>query len=201
MIKRLTVMATLIAMGVITPLGWTSLAHQQDQATAQERETQQDQPTTQQGESRISALDRQFLLDALEGGQAALRLSELAVQRGTSNEVKEFARAEIQEQQQVGPQLRRLAEQRGVTPPTDLGPRYEAVIATLSNLSGAEFDRAYIKEGGVRGHAEIEAIYQRQVDLGQDQELKDFASKSLPLIQTHLRTARSLASNNAKTSQ
>jgi putative membrane protein len=59
----------------------------------------------------------------------------------------------------------------------------------LMQLSGAEFDRAYMNEAGVNSHLEAAAVYQRQVALGVDPDLKAFASRTLPRVQGHLAMA------------
>jgi len=139
--------------------------------------------------SQLSDLDRQFVIDAAQGGMAEVRLSQLALQRSTNPEVKQFAQQMIQEHTRANEELMQLAIQKGITPPTDVGPKYEAAMMRLMELSGASFDQAYMNEGGINAHLENTAVYQRQVGLGEDPDLKAFAARILPRVQGHLEMA------------
>lgn len=148
-------------------------------------------PAQQRG-TRLSAIDRQFIIDAAHGGVAEVTLGQLALQRANSPEIKQFAQRMIQEHTQANRELIQIAASKGFTPPTSPGPRYEAVRQQMLQLSGADFDRAYMTEAGLNGHLESAAIYQRQIALGQDADLKAFAAKTLPIVQQHLRMANTM---------
>lgn len=188
MSKRTMVTAAFMAAGVIASGNYAAIA-QQNQAPAA---TQPNQTTT------LSALDRQFMIDAAQGGMAEVSLGQLAVQRATNSALKQYAQRMITEHTRANQELSRLATQKGVTPPQNMDSKYMAVRERLSQLSGANFNRAYINEAGINGHLESEAVYLRQTQLGQDRDLKAFAAKTLPKVQMHLQMARELARNPAK---
>jgi len=148
-----------------------------------------DRSLESQSRSQLSDLDRQFVIDAAQGGMAEVRLSQLALERSTNPEVKQFAQQMIQEHTRVNEELMQLAIQKGITPPTDVGPKYEAAMMRLMQLSGASFDQAYMNEGGINAHLENTAVYQRQAGLGEDPDLKAFAARILPRVQGHLEMA------------
>lgn len=192
MSKRTMVTAGLMAVGVITSVNYAAIAQPS-------QSPQPNQPATQPNRTAtLSALDRQFILDAAQGGMAEVSLAQLATQRATSAALKQYAQRMITDHTRANQELSRLATQKGVTPPPDMGPKYTAVRARLSQLSGANFDRAYISEAGINGHLESEAVFLRQIQLGQDPNLKAFAAKTLPIVQMHLKMARELAGNAAK---
>lgn len=139
--------------------------------------------------SQLSALDNQFVMDAAHGGMAEVRLGQLALQRATDPQVKQFAQRMIQEHTQANAELMRLTTQKRINAPTDVGPKYQAAMMRLMQLSGAEFDQAYMNEAGVNAHLESAAVYQRQAALGLDPDLKAFASRTLPRVQGHLEMA------------
>jgi putative membrane protein len=143
----------------------------------------------QQQRNQLSALDQQFVIDAAHGGMAEVQLGQLALERSRNPEVKQFARQMIQEHTRANERLMRLATQKGITPPTTPGPKYEAAMNRLMQLSGEAFDQAYMNEAGINGHLESAAVYQRQAALGQDPDLKAFAATILPRVQGHLEMA------------
>jgi putative membrane protein len=61
----------------------------------------------------------------------------------------------------------------------------------LSQLSGPEFDRAYAREM-VNGHKQVIADFRSESDNGQDQAIKDFAFRTLPALQDHMKLARQM---------
>jgi len=214
MFKRKMLTATLVAVGLFVSLEYKSIA-QSNQPTAQPSPgttqqngtttqpspgtTQQNgtttQPstgTTQQNGTRLSASDRQFITQAAQGGMAEVQLGQLALKRASSNQVKKYAQQMINDHTRANKQLMALATKRGVTPPTTIGSRYEAVRARLSKLSGRNFDQAYMNEAGIKAHAEQETLYRSQSQQGQDPQLKAFAAKTLPVVQGHLRMAQKI---------
>ena len=195
MFKRKMVTAALVVAGVFASLEYTSLA-QQNQTT-----TPQNQPTAPRNQAAIAPLDRQFIVDAAHGGMAEVSLGQMAMQRATSDAVKQYGQRMVREHTQANTVLMRLATQKGVTPPTDMGPKYRAAMERLSQLPRASFDQAYMNEAGINGHLESQAVYQRQAQLGQDPDLKAFATKTLPIVVNHLQMARDLKADTGTVKQ
>ncbi|HAJ64468.1 MAG TPA: DUF305 domain-containing protein [Cyanobacteria bacterium UBA11369] len=185
MFKSLTVTGAIIAVGLVGTLDYSAIAQTREPAT----------PASSSRQSQISAIDRQFIIDAAQGGMAEVRLAQLALQRSRNEQVREFAQRMIEEHTRANQELMRLATQKGVTPPATPGPKYEAAMRQLMQLSGESFDRAYMSEGGLNGHLESAAIYQRQAMLGQDPDLRAFAARILPRVQEHLQMAGTMTGN------
>lgn len=184
MFKRLTVTGAIIAAGLVGTLDYAAVAQTNQPAQPASRRTNQ-----------LSAIDRQFIIDAAQGGMAEVRLAELALQRSQNEQVRQFAMQMKNEHTQANQELMRLARQLGVTPPTTPGPKYEAAMRQLMQLSGESFDRAYMNEAGLNGHLESAAVYQRQTMFGQNPDLKAFAGRILPAVQQHLQMAGRMTGN------
>jgi putative membrane protein len=163
-----------------------------DSTQSQPSPTQPNGSTTGQSQ-QLSAQDQQFITEAAQGGMAEVQLGKLALQRASSQEVKDYAQHMIDEHTKVNQELMALAQQKGVTPPKTIGQKNEAVRAKLSKLSGSQFDKAYMSEAGVKAHTQQEALFRRQAEQGQDAELKAFAAKVLPTVQAHLQEAQKQA--------
>jgi putative membrane protein len=61
----------------------------------------------------------------------------------------------------------------------------------MSKLSGAEFDREYMKHQ-VADHDKAVALFERQAKNGKDAELKAFAERTLPTLKEHQQMARDI---------
>jgi putative membrane protein len=142
--------------------------------------------------AQANAIDRQFVLDAGQAGLGNIMLGQLALQRSNNPNVRSFAQAEINEQTQVKTSLQQIVPRLGLSLPTAPGPRQQAIMARMRQLSGAQFDRAYLDEGGVNAHLENAAIFQREAAFGQSPDLTGVANKGLPTINQHFTTASSL---------
>lgn len=70
--------------------------------------------------------------------------------------------------------------------------RHHALVKKLSALSGAEFDREYMRQM-VKDHSDTVELFQREASRGSDSEVKAWAAKTLPAIQEHLRMAREVS--------
>lgn len=215
------VIAALVALGMFTASGCASPNRQDQTTTGQGQSTAgNNQPATDQGQSpagnnqpatgqgqsateqnqngeRLS--DQQFVTKAAQGGMAEVQLGQLAAQRAASNDVKQFGQRMVKDHTQANNQLKQLAQQKGITPPQDMGDEHKATMARLSNLSGAEFDREYMNHM-VEDHTEDVSLFQREAQQGQDPDLKALAAKTVPTLQEHLQMARSIAGNTTGTS-
>jgi uncharacterized protein (DUF305 family) len=61
-------------------------------------------------------------------------------------------------------------------------------------MSGAEFDRAYIKMM-VSDHKKDVSVFEKQSTRAADPDLKAFAGKTLPTLQQHLQMVQALDAN------
>ncbi len=147
--------------------------------------------------SSASSPDKRFIEEAARGGMAEVALGQLAAQKATSPDVKSFAQMMVDDHSKANDELKSIAAQKGVTLPSDLGAKEKAEQSRLEKLSGAEFDRAYVR-AMVRDHKKDVAQFERESKSGRDPAVKDFASKTLSKLQTHLQHAESLAGTSGQ---
>ena len=72
-----------------------------------------------------------------------------------------------------------------MTLPTDVSSKQQMMYDKLSKLSGADFDKAYVK-AMVMDHQEDVKDFTKESQNGKDEKIKGFASETLPVIQGHL---------------
>jgi putative membrane protein len=123
---------------------------------------------------------------------AEIQTGRLAVSQGASESVRQFGQRMIDDHTRTSQQLMQMASAAGFTPPQTLDAKHQAAAAKLARLTGAEFDRAYMKQM-VKDHQEAVSLYQRQSTRGTTADLRAFASATLPALQEHLSMARSMA--------
>src|SRR4051812_49619891 len=84
--------------------------------------------------------DSKFITEAAMGGMAEVKLGQLAVDKATSADVKQFAQRMVDDHSKANQELTELASSKSVTLPSDIGPKNQASMEKLSKLSGADFD-------------------------------------------------------------
>ncbi|MCT7952478.1 DUF4142 domain-containing protein [Ancylothrix sp. C2] len=137
----------------------------------------------------VSQSDRMFMMQAARDNMAEVQLGQMAVQKASSEAVREYGQRMVDHHTQANRELMQLASQKGVTLPSDIGDENREMMSRLSQLSGAEFDRTYMQEM-VRAHNKDLSLFQRQAQDGQDSDLKSWAAQKVPTLQNHLAMAR-----------
>jgi putative membrane protein len=143
------------------------------------------------GAAQLSDTDRKFVEQAAIDGLAEVQFGKLAQSKGANDAVKKFAARMVQDHGKANQQLKQLASAKGVQLPTDLDDRHKEDMQRLEKLSGAEFDREYMKHM-VDDHKRDVAEFHKQATSGRDEQLKGFAARTLPTLQEHLKQAQTV---------
>ncbi|MGY3606020.1 MULTISPECIES: DUF4142 domain-containing protein [unclassified Bradyrhizobium] len=141
--------------------------------------------------------DRAFINAAATGGLAEVDLGRFAAQQGASRAVTEFAQRMVRDHSAANDRLSALAKANGIAAPDKLDEEHKATRAKLEQLSGPQFDRAYI-EGQIIDHQKTAQLLEYEIGSGENAELKDLASDLLPTVLGHLRMAQAIASEMAQ---
>lgn len=150
-------------------------------AHAQEKDTQGGTPT-----------DAGFYKNASAAGIAEVELSKLAQTKASSQAVKKFADTMVTDHQKANDELEGLRSgDKGYSLAHEPAPDSQKDIDALEHLSGSAFDREYMKIM-VQDHEKAVAIFEAEAEKGSSEQLKNFATKTLPTLKHHLEMARSL---------
>jgi len=132
--------------------------------------------------------DAAFAREAAEGGIAEVKLGQLAEEKGSSQEVKDFGKRMVTDHTKVNDELKADAAKEKFTLPTEMSKRDQMAYDRLSKLSGAAFDRAYARDMVSDHRADI-AEFLKESKNGKQEWAKDFASQTLPTLREHLKQA------------
>ena len=157
---------------------------------------QQESPSTNSSQHSSKATtytmtDAEFAKKAAEANLAEVKLGNLAEQQGTTSTVKDFGKRMVIDHSKAEDNLKSAAATSKITLPTSLDTKDQAVYDHLSKLSGEAFDRAYAHDM-VRDHKGDIAEFQHEANDGKDASIKNFASETLPTLETHLKLAREM---------
>jgi putative membrane protein len=144
--------------------------------------------------------DKRFVKDAAMSAMTEVEIAKLATERASSDSIKQFAQATVDDQNKLTEELRKIAGNEKMDVPESIDSKHQSRVDKLSKLSGTEFDRTMIKDM-TKNHQQDVREFQSEAQGGADPAVKEFASKSLPTLQQHLETAKSLSkevSNSAR---
>jgi len=138
----------------------------------------------------IPAADKAFVEKAAVGGLAEVNMGKMALEKGSSDQVKQFGARMVEDHSKANDELKQIASSKGITLPTDLDAKHKAKMDKMQKLSGAQFDRAYMDDM-VADHKQDVAEFKKEASSGKDSDVKAFAAKTLPTLEDHLKMAQS----------
>jgi putative membrane protein len=138
--------------------------------------------------------DGSFYKHAAEGGIAEVEAGRMAQDKGNSQQVKDFGAMMVKDHTAANDKLQSIAASKNITLPTSSSVGQMATKAKLDVLSGATFDKSYVK-GQVTAHRETVALFRKEISSGQDADAKAFAAATLPTVRAHLKAITAIAAD------
>jgi putative membrane protein len=143
--------------------------------------------------SKLTSSDKKFVMEAAEGGMEEVQLGQLAAQKASDPDVKNFGQKMVDDHTKANDQLKQVASQKGITVPSSLPASKQKDVDKLSKLNGTAFDKAYVSMM-VKDHKKDVADFQKESKSGKDADVKSFASTTLPTLQDHLTMVEGISS-------
>jgi putative membrane protein len=126
-----------------------------------------------------------------------IKLGHVAQTNASLPSVKKFAAYMVKSHTEINAALAKVAEKEGVTIPTKLDAKHEAILKKLSALKGPAFDKAYIP-AMVAGHTKVLAMIKAFESSCTNPAFKQFAKKTTPIIADHLKAAQKVQAEMTK---
>jgi putative membrane protein len=134
-----------------------------------------------------------FVQKAAISDMYEIEAGKIATQKGQSDAVKQFGQQMVDAHTKTTEELTGIVQQKNIEAdlPTKLDSKHQKLIDDLNSASARDFDQAYAKQQ-VDGHEEALDLFKQYADRGIDADLKQFAQKTLPIIEHHLDAAKTL---------
>ena len=133
--------------------------------------------------------DKLFVRQMTLGGRAEVELGRLAQRKGVDQVVKDFAENMVADHSKGNDRLTRAAKGVIGEIPEGLDPEHLTIQRELNELSGTDFDIAYLA-AQIRDHQKTANLLQWHISYGQNQPLVQYSIETLPLVMTHLEHAK-----------
>lgn len=143
--------------------------------------------------SQLSEADKALFQQLVNDNSLQAAMSAMAPSKALSASVKEFAKAEMEEQAALAVKLKEVATAKSMTLNTDLDELSHKMILVLGEKNGADFDKGYILTSAVKGHQAMQATLEKIRAQAKDPTLTQIAALALPMVKVHSRIATEMA--------
>jgi putative membrane protein len=144
------------------------------------------------GKAAGMTTDQAFVREAAIGGMAEVDLGQLANTKTTNEKIKAFAQRMVMDHGKANDELKTLASSKNMTVPATVDAKHKATHDRLDKLSGTAFDRAYVSDM-LADHRKDVAAFKREAASAKDNDVKQFAAKTLPTLEEHLKMIEDLS--------
>lgn len=139
----------------------------------------------------IAPSTRDFVQEVAISDLFEIETSKLAELR-SDNATKAFAKQMIADHTKTSDELQAAVKNDPNTPfPTTLDSSHQSKLDKLAGLNGNDFTKQY-RELQVSGHKDAVSLFERYAKGGDNEKLKNWAAKTLPVLQQHLQEAEAL---------
>jgi len=134
--------------------------------------------------------DQQFLSKAAADSLLEIALGQLAQSQSTTPSVQQFGQQLVTDHTAALQQVQQLAASLGITLLPPDGSDAD-ILSMLSQLSGAEFDRAFLALE-IKDHAEDIHLFTLAATMASDPAVRALAASQLPVLAQHYQMALSI---------
>ncbi|MGC8426463.1 DUF4142 domain-containing protein [Mixta calida] len=151
--------------------------------------------TASQTESsaRLSAGDEKALKDMAQANINEIAAAKIALSKAESSDVKAYAQKMVEDHGGALSKVQAVAQQKGVTLPTDPDASHKAMAAELEKQSGAAFDKMYMENAGTKDHKMVLSRLQSDATNIKDPDVKALADAHTPVVEQHLKSAQQMS--------
>ena len=136
----------------------------------------------------VSKDDATFVVNAANAGMTEVQLGQLAQQKGTMKDVKDYGAMMEKDHTAAGEKLKAIAAQKNITLPSTISNDMQKNVDDLQKKSGKDFDKAYISMM-VDDHKKVISQFEDESKKGSDADIRAFADSTLHTLRHHLQEA------------
>ena len=135
----------------------------------------------------------EFVQKAAMSDMYEVQAGKLAGEKGQADVVKQFGQQMVDAHTKTTEELTGIVKSKNIKVdlPTNLDAKHQKLIDDLNSASAKDFDKTYANQQ-VDAHQEAVDLFKKYASSGDDADVKQFAEKTLPIIEHHLDEAKKL---------
>ena len=152
----------------------------------------QAQPNPPPTPAKLSDQDQSFLKTAAETAVSEAKLGQLAVDKASSPDVKQFGQQAVDEFGKAQQDLSKIAGALKWIAPEHMSQDAASQYDDLWERQGKDFDSRYIADE-ISNYQHYVPLYEKEADNGSDDQLTMYAQSLLPTLRARLRAAKQIS--------
>lgn len=129
--------------------------------------------------------DRAFVAKVSQGGMYEVAAGRLAEARGSTQDLRDFAVAEVHDHTLVGDKLKAISAREGIAIASAPTAEFAAKLSRLKGLNGPAFDRAYLADMAALHDADG-AAFANEATRGGSAAFRAFGAETHRIVQRHI---------------
>lgn len=130
--------------------------------------------------------DEHLLNDLAQANLAEVEMARIALEKSQNEQVRSFAQQMIDDHSKGLDAVRKVAQDKGLSLPSEPDSKQKALAQRLQGLSGEQFDRQYLEQAGVKSHRQAHALVSKAQKQARDADVKALAAQLQPTVDQHL---------------
>ncbi|MDH2066847.1 DUF4142 domain-containing protein [Pantoea sp. GD03673] len=186
--KRKTLKGLLAVSAVVGMFSTAGVQAQTQTAAPQGGNTEQTV-----AKDKLSAGDEKALKDMAQANINEIAAAKIALNKAESAEVKAFAQKMVDDHGSALTKVKAVAQQKGVTLPTEPDAKHKVMAGKLEKQSGSAFDKMYMEHAGVMDHKMVLSTLKSDAMKINDSDVKTLADAHTPVVEQHLKSAEQMS--------
>lgn len=134
-----------------------------------------------------------FITAANEAGVTEIKAASIAENNSKNLRVLNFAKMMVNDHVRAGQELKKIAVSKYVTLADTISKAHQEILGNLMKQTGPAFDKAYMQMM-VIDHDKMIQLF-NEVAENTDKNLVDFSNKTMPVLKTHLDSAKAITAS------
>lgn len=147
---------------------------------------------------KLSSGDEKALKDMAQANINEIAAAKVALSKAQSSEVKTFAQKMVDDHGSALTKVQAVAQQKGVTLPTEPDASHKAMATRLEQQSGEAFDKMYMENAGMKDHEMVLSTLKSDAQKIKDPDVKALADAHVPVVEQHLKSAQQISMQSGK---
>lgn len=135
--------------------------------------------------------EAEFATNAADASLAEINFANLAVSTSSNNDIKAYANMMLKDHGAANDELIALAKSKNITLPVTMSSEHQKRRNDLAEKTGTDFDKKYVSLME-ENHVKVLAFMEHEARKGTDLDLKAYANKMVPVINSHLNAIRKI---------
>src|SRR6478672_12588417 len=141
--------------------------------------------------SPSTSADQDFVTKAAQGNSAEVALGQIVAGKTKNPAVKQFSQMMVKDHTAALTELQELAQSKNLNFNDALPEDAQSLQTKLSSDTGTQLDKDYM-DSMIEDHQKDVQEFTDQSQKAKDPDLKQWASKTLPILQKHLEKAQQI---------